>query len=198
MKTDRRSQKTIAAIQNTVLRLMCTRRMNEIKIVDLCMAADINRTTFYLHYRNISEVLKSLLDDMAARIFDSEDEANGDTAKGGTTLDFLIACAEALDRYEYFGEFVQKSPDADYFLTCLKNVLSDKIFAGMSRKCGTDAADAKHIIRFLAGGVLDVYVEWLKSDKSAALASVLNVCAPMVAAGQELLEKIAGGENKLF
>lgn len=134
MKTDRRSQKTIAAIQNTVLRLMCTRRMNEIKIVDLCMAADINRTTFYLHYRNISEVLKSLLDDMAARIFDSEDEANGDTAKGGTTLDFLIACAEALDRYEYFGEFVQKSPDADYFLTCLKNVLSDKIFAGMSRK----------------------------------------------------------------
>ena len=198
MKTDRRSQKTIAAIQNTVLRLMCTRRMNEIKIVDLCMAADINRTTFYLHYRNISEVLKSLLDDMAARIFDSEDEANGDTAKGGTTLDFLIACAEALDRYEYFGEFVQKSPDADYFLTCLKNVLSDKIFAGMSRKCGTDAADAKHIIRFLAGGVLDVYVEWLKSDKSAALGSVLNVCAPMVAAGQERLEKIASGENKFF
>ena len=198
MKTDRRSQKTIAAIQNTVLRLMCTRRMNEIKIVDLCMAADINRTTFYLHYRNISEVLKSLLDDMAARIFDSEDEANGDTSKGGTTVDFLIACAEALDRYEYFGEFVQKSPDADYFLTCLKNVLSDKIFAGMSRKCGTDAAAAKHIIRFLAGGVLDVYVEWLKSDKSAALGSVLNVCAPMVAAGQELLEKIAGGENKLF
>ena len=74
----------------------------------------------------------------------------------------------------------------------------DKIFAGMSRKCGTDAADAKHIIRFLAGGVLDVYVEWLKSDKSATLGSVLNVCAPMVAAGQELLEKIAGGENKLF
>ena len=198
MKTVRRSQKTIAAIQNTVLRLMCTRRMNEIKIVDLCMAADINRTTFYLHYRNISEVLKSLLDDMAARIFDSEDEANGDTAKGGTTLDFLTPCAEALDRSEYFGEFVQKSPDADYFLTCLKNVLSDKIFAGMSRKCGSDAADAKHIIRFLAGGVLDVYVEWLKSDKSAALGSVLNVCAPMVAAGQELLEKIAGGENKLF
>ena len=198
MKTDRRSQKTIAAIQNTVLRLMCTRRMNEIKIVDLCMAADINRTTFYLHYRNISEVLKSLLEDMAARIFDSEDEANGDTAKGGTTLDFLIACAEALDRYEYFGEFVQKSPDADYFLTCLKNVLSDKIFAGMSRKCGTDAADAKHIIPFLAGGVLDVHVEWLKSDKSAAPGSVLTACAPMVAAGQELLEKIAGGENKLF
>ena len=196
MKTDRRSQKTIAAIQNTVLRLMCTRRMNEIKIVDLCMAADINRTTFYLHYRNISEVLKSLLEDMAARIFDSEDEANGDTAKGGTTLDFLIACAEALDRYEYFGEFVQKSPDADYFLTCLKNVLSDKIFAGMSRKCGTDAADAKHIIRFLAGGVLDVYVEWLKSDKSAAVGSVLHGWAPSVAGGHGLGEKSAGGENK--
>ena len=60
MKTDRRSRKTIGAIQNTTLQLLCTRRLGEIKIVDLCMAADINRTTFYLHFRNIREVLASL------------------------------------------------------------------------------------------------------------------------------------------
>lgn len=197
MKTDRRSQKTISAIQNTVLRLMCTRRMNEIKIVDLCMAADINRTTFYLHYSNIREVLKSLLDDMAAKIFDSETDAEN-TAAGCTTLEFLSACAEALDRYEFFESFVQKSPDADYFLTSLKNVLSEKIFEHLSLKYSTDAENAKHIVRFLTGGVLDVYVEWLKSDKSASLDSVLNVCTPMVSAGQELLEKMADRENCQF
>ena len=200
MKTDRRSQKTIAAIQGTVLHLMCTRRMNEIKIVDLCMAADINRTTFYLHYRNIAEVLKSLIDDMAAQIFDSEAEAGAElgSSKSGRTLEFLIACAETLDRYENFGPFVQKSPDADYFLTSLKNVLADKIYGYMARKYGTEAGDAKVIIRFLTGGVLDVYVEWLKSDKSVPLGTVLHVCAPMVSAGYELLDKIAGGDSQQF
>lgn len=196
MKTDRRSQKTIFAIQNTVLQLLCTRRMNEIKIVDLCMAADINRTTFYLHYHNITEVLKSLLDDMAAQIFEDNDDEN--LAKAGGTLEFLTACAETLDRYEYFGAFVQKSSDADYLLTNLKNVLSEKIFHYFSRKYGAAAGNAKYIIRFLAGGVLDVYVEWLKSDKTVALDSVLNVCTPMVTTGKELLEKLTDGEINQF
>lgn len=202
MKTDRRSQKTISAIQNTALQLMCTRRMNEIKIVDLCMAADINRTTFYLHYRNIAEVLRSLIDDMAAQIFDSEAEAEleteGSEEKTGKTLEFLIACADTLDGYEHFGAFVQKSTDADFFLTSLKNVLSEKIYGYMVRKYGTDTEAAKPVIRFLTGGVLDVYVEWLKSDKSVALGTVLQVCAPMVSAGHAILEKMTDGESKQF
>lgn len=197
MKTDRRSQKTIGAIQNTVLQLMCSRRMDEIKIVDLCMAADINRTTFYLHYKNIAEVLKSLLNDMAAQIYDGETDADG-TVKIYGTLEFLNACAEALDRYEFFGSFVQKSPDADYFLTNLKNVLSEKIYAHLGRLYGAEAENAKHIIRFLTGGVLDVYVEWLKSGKPVPLDSILQVCAPMVSAGKEILDKMAGGEDRQF
>ena len=195
MRTDRRSQKTIGAIQNTVLQLMCSRRMDEIKIVDLCMAADINRTTFYLHFKNIGEVLKSLLDDMAAQMYEGETGAGGAAKMYGTT-EFLNACAEALDRYEFFGAFVQKSPDADYFLTNLKNVLSEKIFAHLGRLYGAEAENAKHIIRFLAGGVLDVYVEWLKSGKPVPLDGVLQVCSPMVSAGKEILERMASGENR--
>lgn len=190
MKTDKRSQKTISAIQNTALRLMCTQRMNEIKIIDLCMAADINRTTFYLHYKNISEVLHSLLDDMAARIYSNETEKIGSAS---STLEFLNACAASLDGYEYFGRFVQKSPDADYFLTSLKNVLAEKLLL-LGRKYGTETENAKHVIRFLTGGVLDIYVEWLKSGKSVPLESILNLCAPMVSAGKQLLEKMTGGE----
>ena len=190
MKTDKRSQKTISAIQNTALRLMCTQRMNEIKIIDLCMAADINRTTFYLHYKNISEVLHSLLDDMAARIYSNETEKIGSAS---STLEFLNACAVSLDGYEYFGRFVQKSPDADYFLTSLKNVLAEKLLL-LGRKYGTETENAKHVIRFLTGGVLDIYVEWLKSGKSVPLESILNLCAPMVSAGKQLLEKMTGGE----
>ena len=49
-RKDKRSRKTVSAIQNTLLQLLCSRRVREIKIVDLCTAADINRTTFYLHY----------------------------------------------------------------------------------------------------------------------------------------------------
>lgn len=194
MKTDRRSRKTISAIQNTALQLMCSRRMNEIKIVDLCMAADINRTTFYLHYRNIDEVMQSLLDDIASKI--SETEAKSDD-QPGEVPDFLAACTEILDSYEYFGEFIQKSPDAECFLACLKNVLSAKILEYISRKYGGGEKE-KIVVLFVTSGLLDVYARWLKSDKTSDLRSVLNVCAPMVSAGRELLQKLADRDKNEF
>ena len=59
-KKDKRSRKTVRAIQDTLLRLLCTKRLREIRIVDLCTAADINRTTFYLHFCGLGDVLGSL------------------------------------------------------------------------------------------------------------------------------------------
>ena len=38
-KKDKRSRKTARAVQNALLRLLCERRIDEIKIVDLCTAA---------------------------------------------------------------------------------------------------------------------------------------------------------------
>ena len=66
-KKDKRSRKTARAVQNALLRLLCERRIDEIKIVDLCTAADINRTTFYLHYARIGDVLDELRDEQCKR-----------------------------------------------------------------------------------------------------------------------------------
>ena len=60
-KKDKRSRKTVRAIQDTLLRLLCTKRLREIRIVDLCTEADINRTTFYLHFCGLGDVLGSLI-----------------------------------------------------------------------------------------------------------------------------------------
>lgn len=150
MKTDRRSRKTIGAIQNTTLQLLCTRRLGEIKIVDLCMAADINRTTFYLHFRNIREVLASLCNEIADRI--NADKRAAAFPKMGGTLEFLTSCAAVIGNFEYFEEFVRKSADADVFLTSLKNVLADRLYAHFCELYANVQLEAKCIIRFLTGG----------------------------------------------
>ena len=57
---DKRSRRTQRIIQTTMLELLCTQPMTSIKIVDLCTQADINRTTFYLHFSSIADVLAGL------------------------------------------------------------------------------------------------------------------------------------------
>lgn len=188
-KTDKRSKKTIEAVQTTLLKLMCTQKISEIKIVDLCAAADINRTTFYLHFKCISDVLTSLKNEIVARVF--EKEANsGALSRLSNPLPFLKHCTDVIDSYENFDNFVRSTPNADVFLTNLKNEFASEIYRRYEEKHKNSSKDAIFIIRFMTAGVLDTYTEWLKTDKSLPLETVLDKCAPMVSAGYRILAQL--------
>lgn len=61
-KMDRRTIYTKNVICQSFLKLKNTRDFNHITISDICREAQISRGTFYLHYKNITEVLDELLE----------------------------------------------------------------------------------------------------------------------------------------
>ena len=56
-KMDRRVRKTRAQMRAGLAYLMKTKSIKEITVKDLVEAADINRSTFYLHYTDIYTML---------------------------------------------------------------------------------------------------------------------------------------------
>lgn len=44
-------------IQNAMLELLKKRKFNEISVKDICLEANINRTSFYNHYRDINDLM---------------------------------------------------------------------------------------------------------------------------------------------
>lgn len=187
-RKDKRSRKTVSAIQNTLLQLLCTRRVREIKIVDLCTAADINRTTFYLHYAGITDVLDELREEIADRVFTATDHTT-DFLDPQDPLPFLTTATGVFETYPHFGDFIRQSQDADVFLTKLKNEFTAKLCRRYAQSCENGVERAECVFRFLTAGVLDTYTEWLKSDRSVSFTTILAQCAPIVAAGQEILAK---------
>lgn len=55
---DKRIQRTRAAVFSAVLELMLEKDPNKITVIELCKKADINKSTFYLHYSSIDDCLK--------------------------------------------------------------------------------------------------------------------------------------------
>ena len=188
-KTDKRSRKTVRAIQTTLLRLLCGRRMQEIRIVDLCTEADINRTTFYLHFGGLSDVLDGLRSEIAEAIFARGTNRMIDFDAPRNPLPFLTVCTDVLASYENFGDFVRMSADADVFLTKLKNEFCEQLFRRYSDARGSETEEAKHVFRFLVAGVLDCYTGWLKTGGDVPFEEVLDTCAPLVSAGQRVLAR---------
>ncbi len=185
-KQDKRSRKTVNAIQQTVLKLLCTRPINEIRIVDLCMAADINRTTFYLHFASVGEVLASLQKEIIERVYATQ-ELQVQFDQPSNPMPFLTCCTDILNSYEYFQEFVRTSVNADLFFAQLKDGFAHKLFKTFIDSDPDTSPEMLFVIRFLIAGVLDVYTEWLKTDHHTPLDVVLQKCAPIVQAGQTIL-----------
>lgn len=57
---DRRIETTKKNIRRALVSLSATKPYPEITVKELCEAADINRTTFYVHYKNTREVLEDI------------------------------------------------------------------------------------------------------------------------------------------
>lgn len=58
---DRRIRKTQQSIQSAFAKLLLEKNITDITIKELCDNADINKSTFYLHYKDIYDCADSLL-----------------------------------------------------------------------------------------------------------------------------------------
>lgn len=62
MPEDRRVRKTKKAIQEAFCELIKEKNLNEITVKELCAKADVNKSTFYLHYHDIYDLADKIQD----------------------------------------------------------------------------------------------------------------------------------------
>ena len=103
-KTDRRVRKTRAQLKSGLLNLLKKKSIQDITVQELVDEVDINRSTFYLHYTDIYDMLRKI-----------EDE-------------FFESCMDVLKEYELPRDQVTSLQEftEDYgVLTALYHVVSD-------------------------------------------------------------------------
>ncbi len=60
-KTDRRTLYTEGVIKDSFLKMLTRKSYSDVTVADICREADIHRGTFYLHYKNVAEVMEATL-----------------------------------------------------------------------------------------------------------------------------------------
>lgn len=88
-KTDRRTVYTRRTIREAFISLLRVMPLERISVAELCRIAEINRSTFYLHYASEVSVFKELEDEVFAQFKEFLDQfftAPGDTFANSTAL----------------------------------------------------------------------------------------------------------------
>ena len=157
-KNNRRTQMTRLLLRTALTELMQKKPFSEITIKEICEQADLNRTTFYMHY-----------DDQTALLRDIEEEVQ---RKALEYLEGIKPSAEATDMIIQFLQYIQAHADLFRILLCdiscesfrsrfIENTL-EKLRVNIPVHGSAD--EYHYIMCFIMQGSLHVIIEWVEND----------------------------------
>lgn len=157
-KESRRVTMTKLLLKTALIELMQEKPFPQITIKELCERADLNRTTFYLHYADQTAVLREIENEATQKTIEYMKHASPD--------------AGTVELIERFLNYVKDSPmlfrtlllsgeRASFPPDFIANTLSE-IRANLPSY--GDELHEKYVLIFLMEGSAHIITEWLRSD----------------------------------
>ncbi|WP_449134637.1 TetR/AcrR family transcriptional regulator [Senegalimassilia anaerobia] len=174
--TDRRVVRTRKAIREAFFKLMENQDYHKITIASVAREADIDRKTFYLHYRSVSDLVDEVIRDEAQKIVASCREALHSDGDKGLDVSKLfqsisLALAPDMTRSKRVLQHVSLQDVLDRLEASLVDVLMEDNVLGLRR----DDPYVPYIVSFFCAGLVAVYRRWLITDSEIPLESLAGV-----------------------
>ncbi len=158
VKNNRRTKITKLMLKNSLIELMHEKPVNQITIKEICEMADLNRSTFYLHYADQFE----LLDDIENEILTTTFEYLKDVGSNLDTLTYI----------ETFLNYVKNNSDIFRTLLCKQENLNfqtlfvHKIMEQLKENLPSNYSNEinAYIFSFLLHGCIHIIIDWINSD----------------------------------
>lgn len=158
---DRRVRKTKKLMSDALAELLTQKPLSAITVKEIAELADINRGTFYLHYRDIYDMARRLQDEMIEK-FDRIVESHTHAENADELFPLLTELFGFLnENAELARVMVGKNGDAA-FLDKLKSIVREKCLADIRTMLNVKSTDElDYFYEYTVSGCIGVCHEWL-------------------------------------
>lgn len=175
---------TAVKMDKALLQLLEKKDFEYISIKEICTTAGVNRSTFYLHYENINDLLKETSDyiiDNFLTYFSAEIVNVKIDYSSGKLEDLVFITPEYLTPYLTYVKENQK-----LFRTCLKHLNSlnfntmyhnmvKHIFNPILTRFNFPENEREYILKFYLTGITAVVTEWLNKNCTDSIDSIIRI-----------------------
>lgn len=189
-KSESKYFNTAIRMDKAFLELLEKKDFAFITVKEICESAGVNRSTFYLHYETIEDLLSESTEFMYKQFVTHMNEEPSEFISKIDTchLDelYLITPNYMTPYLEYVKEhrrlFRTVTEKADTFrLDLTYTKMFYHIFEPILKRFGVPESDRKYLMTFYIHGLNAIITEWLKSDCKDSIEyiiSVMNKCIP--------------------
>lgn len=168
---DRRIKRTRTAVFNAMLDLMVEKDASKITVLELCKRADINKSTFYLHYKSMNDCLQSCFQ----AIMDGVIEVSKRIKYEEIRRDPTNAVSTLLNEVEKEVEYLYKFKASSICGPAIK-VLKENLVNCIAQNNGFTVENNYYeltAITFAVAGCIDAIIEPLPVFKKEELSKVI-------------------------
>lgn len=157
-KTDRRIEKTKQAMRHAFVELLKRKPYNAITISELTREADIDRRTFYLHYKCIEDLVSEM--QQIARDMIAEQLKNCENVQLDTLFDGLTNVVR--DKMDFY-RVIFTEPSCSAFFEDGVAAIKYCILASNPDSTLTDQ-QKEYYTEYIANGIMGLYAYWFRQD----------------------------------
>lgn len=155
--------------------LVANKEMSKISVSDLSAKALVNRSTFYLHYADVSAVAADIEKEIEGIISLYIDDFTA-TDIYDSTYTLFRKLTNRLEENERMKRYIIYSTNSDYIIAKLKSMFVDKAVSSIQQRIA--AVNEKNLLyplTYAASGIVDSYVKWVRSnDDSITLEELIR------------------------
>ena len=178
---DLRVVKTRRVIRNTLFELMSEKPLSKITVSEICVRAEINRKTFYRHYREKKDVIDELENEILGEFSAIMHNGNKSVLDVGAVIRDISAVVE--QRRGFFAGLMKLNPNL-FSNGKIKAMLCRMITVSLKNVGALDdEATLRAAAEFSVSGVLSLYSAWFNGGCRDDLAFLTEVSVKMVTRG---------------
>ncbi|MGL4740330.1 MAG: TetR/AcrR family transcriptional regulator [Sarcina sp.] len=175
-KIDLRITKTEQLLENSLINLLEIKSFEQITIKDITEYAQINRSTFYLHYENKDHLFNSIIDKILNKLLFDLIELEEDSFSKIQKKTALHIFSTIKDHKQFFKVMLLKGPSikfSNYMVKLISEFYEKKI---ISHNVNMDYSPVSKnlIVNYLASAYVGVIQWWLKNDLEKSVDEISN------------------------
>lgn len=179
-KVDRRVIKTRRQLKKGLAALMKEKNVNQITVKELVEEVDINRSTFYLHFKDIQDLLREIEENMEAQIKRAIEE-HPIVSDNENAFYFIEDMFRVLDEEREISKALI-GPNGDMgFIHRIERIIKENSRGTLEKMFPGKKEDLKYFYAFCLSGCLGLVKVWLNEGEEKSPEEMAQMTFNMIA-----------------
>lgn len=180
MRVDSRPIKTKKSIKQALLIMLKEKDISNITISELASCANVSRKTFYLHYKDISQILEDIKSDLQ-NLFDDSIMKDRKVGFRVRTLNFINNIVQRVNEEEDYYALMASSEYAKIIFNPIEDRLKEEFLYALDTETNLNQDLKECLIDFMIGGIVNSILKWANkpsgispAEQSKILFEIIN------------------------